>query len=81
MRWYQYIDMATPAEALYQFIIKSIEAELVGKLNFFAKYDRTKKAIQEISELSNRLIVFCFQLCLQNNGSLSAKKRATLLTF
>lgn len=73
--WYQYINMTAQAEALYDFINKTIEVELVEELNFLANYDSAKKAIQNIIDMPARLIDLFIQLCLQNNGELSAKKR------
>ncbi len=34
--WYQYIDMTAQTEALYDFVNKTIEEELVEELNFLA---------------------------------------------
>lgn len=79
--WYQYMDMTPQSEALYEFIQKTIEEELVEELNFLANYDNTKKAIQDIIDMPDRLIDLFIQLCLQNNGSLSARKRATHFDF
>ena len=79
--WYQYMDMTAQAEALSEFVIRIIEEELVEELSFLANYDKTKKAIQEIIDMPDRLIDLFIQLCLQNNGSLSAKKRASLFDF
>jgi Fic family protein len=75
--WYQYMDMTPQAEALYEFITKTIEEELVAELTFLANYDHTRKEIQDIIDMPDRLIDLFIQLCLQNNGNLSAGKRAT----
>ena len=74
-RLYRYIDMTAQAEALYDFIELTVEHELVEELDFLAKYDRTKQAIQAIVDMPDRLIDLFIQLCLQNNGRLSARKR------
>jgi Fic family protein len=79
--WYQCIDMTTQAEALYLFINRTIEEELVEELGFLAKYDKTKKTIQEILDMPDRLIDLFIHLCLQNNGTLSAKKQSTHFDF
>ncbi len=79
--WYQYIDLTVQAEALYDFVNKTIEEELVEELSFLANYDNTKKAIQDIIDMPDRLIDLFIQLCLQNNGSLSAKKKSTHFNF
>lgn len=79
--WYQYMDMTAQAEALYGFVNKTIEEELVEELRFLANYDHTKKAIQDIIDMPDRLIDLFIQLCLQNNGSLSSRKRSVHFDF
>ncbi len=79
--WYRYIDMTTQAEALYEFVNKTIEEELVEELNFLANYENSKKAIQHIIDMPDRLVDLFIQLCLQNNGSLSARKRSAYFDF
>jgi len=69
--------MTPQAEALFRFIERTIDAELVEELAFLANYDRTKKAIQEIVDMSDRQIDLFIRVCLQNNGRLSARKRAS----
>ncbi|RKZ13147.1 cell filamentation protein Fic [bacterium] len=77
LRWYAYIDMTTQAEALYKFIEQTIDTELVEELAFLAKYDETKKAIQDIVDMPDRKIDLFIRFCLQNNGRLSASKRSS----
>ena len=79
--WYQYMDMTDQAEALYEFVTKTVEEELVDELSFLVTYDKTKKAIQDIIDMPDRLIDLFIQLCLQNNGRLSAKKRSVHFAF
>lgn len=80
-RLYMYIDMTAQAEALYDFVKFTIEYELVEELDFLANYDRTKQAIQEIVDMPDRLIDLFIQLCLQNNGPLSARQRESHFGF
>jgi len=80
-RLYRYIDMAAQAEALYDFVNLTIEHELVEELDFLASYDKTKQAVQEIVDMPDRLIDLFIQLCLQNNGRLSAKMREAHFEF
>lgn len=74
-RLYRYIDMTAQAEALYAFVELTIEHELVEELDFLTNYDKTKEAIQHIVDMPDRMIDLFIQLCLQNNGRLSATKR------
>ena len=78
---YRYIDMTPQAEALYHFIAQTIDTELASELEFLANYDKTKKAIQEIVDMPDRRIDLFIRFCLQNNGRLSAGKRASHFSF
>jgi Fic family protein len=75
--WYRYIDMTAQTEALYRFIERTIETELVEELAFLANYDKAKHAIQEIVDMPDRQIDLFIRFCLQNHGRLSARKRAS----
>lgn len=76
-RWYAYIDMTTQAEALYGFVEHTVDTELVEELSFLASYDETKKSIQGIVDMPDREIDLFIRFCLQNNGRLSSRKRAS----
>ncbi len=79
--WYRYIDMTPQAEALFRFIDQTIDTELASELAFLANYDKTKKAIQEIVDMPDRQIDLFIRFCLQNNGRLSGRKRASHFDF
>lgn len=79
--WYRNMDMSTQAEALYGFVSKTIEEELVDELEFLVHYDTTRKAIQNILDLPDRLMDLFIQLCLQNNGRLSVRKKTAHFDF
>ncbi|MCH7791748.1 MAG: Fic family protein [Planctomycetes bacterium] len=79
--WYRYIDMTAPTEALYRFIERTIDADLVEELTFLANYDVTKRTIQEIVDMPDRQIDLLIRFCLQNRGRLSARKRASHFAF
>jgi len=80
-RWYRYADMTPQVEWLFKFIERTNETALVEELTFLANYDRAKKAIQEIVDMPDRQIDLFIRVCLQNAGSLSARKRASLFDF
>ena len=80
-RWYRYIDMTPQVEALFRFIEQTVDTELVEELDFLANYDQTKKAIQEIVDMPDRQVDLFIRFCLQNNGRLSARKRASRFDF
>lgn len=77
---YRYIDMTAQAEALFHFIQQVVEVDLVAELRFLQNYDTTKKALQAIVDMPDRLIDLFIRLCLQNGGSLSAAKRASFFS-
>jgi hypothetical protein len=77
-RHYRYIDMTVQAEALFGFIERVIGTDLVAELMFLRNYDATKKALQEIVDMPDRMIDLFIRLCLQNKGVLSAAKRRSL---
>lgn len=79
--WYRYIDMTPQTEALFRFIDQTIDTELASELAFLANYDKTKKAIQEIVDMPDQQIDLFIRFCLQNNGRLSAPKRASHFNF
>ncbi|MFH1313709.1 MAG: Fic family protein [Candidatus Eisenbacteria bacterium] len=75
--WYRYIDITPQAEALFGFIEQTIDTDLPNELGFLVNYDRTKRAIQEIVDMPDRQLDLFIRLCLQNNGRLSERKRAS----
>lgn len=75
--WYRYMDMTPQTEALFAFIEKTIDTELADELAFLANYDRTKAALQAIVDMPDRQIDLFIRFCLQNQGRLSATKRAS----
>jgi hypothetical protein len=79
--WYRYMDMTSHAEALFHFIQQTIQTELTSELAFLANYDKTKRAIQEIVDMPDRLIDLFIRFCLQNNGRLSSRKRTIRFNF
>jgi hypothetical protein len=79
--WYRYIDMTPQTEALFAFIEQTIDTVLVEELTFLANYDESKQAIQRIVDMPDRQIDIFIRFCLQNNGRLSARKRASRFDF
>lgn len=73
--------MTSQAEELFRFIEQAIETELTWELASLANYDETKKAIQEIVDIPDRQLDLFIRICQQNNGWLSAQKRARHFEF
>ena len=76
--FYRFIDLTTQAEALFAFIRETIEVELVEELRFLVKYDKTKRAIQEVVDMPDRMIDLFIRCYFQNHGKLSTRKREDL---
>jgi len=72
---YRYIDMTTQTEALFLFVERVIETDLVQELDFLRNYDTAKSALQAIVDMPDRLIDLFIRLCVQNKGVLSTAKR------
>lgn len=79
--WYRYIDMTPQAEALFRFIERAIDTELVDELDFLKNYDEAKSSIKEIVDMPDRQIDLFIRFCLQNNGRLSRRKHASHFDF
>ena len=75
--WYRYPDMTAQAEALFRFLDRTIDTELAEELTFLTRYDAARRAIQEIVDMPDRQIDLFIRSCGQNNGRLSARKRAS----
>lgn len=75
--WYRYIDMTPQAEALFAFIEKTIDTELIEELTFLTNYDDARNALQCIVDMPDRLISLFIKLCVQNSGHLSRSKRSS----
>ena len=72
---YRYIDMTAQTEALFLFVERVIETDLVQELDFLRNYDTAKSALQAIVDMPDRLIDLFIRFCMQNKGVLSAAKR------
>jgi hypothetical protein len=73
--WSRFPDLTRQAEALFQFVSLAIERELPEELAFLQGYDRTRGLMQEVVDLPGPLLDLFIRLCLQNGGTLSARKR------
>ena len=79
--WYRFIDMTPQAEALFGFVERTIDHELVSELSFLSSYEAARAGIRELVDLPDRLLDLFIRFCLQNQGRLSAAKRASHFAF
>ncbi|MEI7657580.1 MAG: Fic family protein [Phycisphaerae bacterium] len=73
--WYRFPDLTRQAEALFHLVSLTIERELPEELAFLQGYDRTRGLMQEVVDLPGPLLDLFIRLCVQNGGTLSARKR------
>ncbi len=65
----------TQTEALFTFVERVIETDLVQELDFLRDYDKARIALQSIVDMPDRLIDLFIRICAQNKGVLSDAKR------
>jgi len=75
--FYGYFDATPLVEFLYAKIAETIRVDLKEELGFVAVFDAAFEAVRTIVDMPDRRASLLIQLCMQNNGKLSAKKRAT----
>lgn len=73
--YYQYIDFTRMAEYLFSCIEEAIEHHLVDEIQFLARYDQAKAAIQEVIDMPDKQIDLFIKFVIQNNGKLAVSKR------
>ncbi len=73
--FYRYIDCTRITRITIDFIRETIENELPGELRYLMKYDEIRNKMREIVELPNRVADLFVNLCRQNGGRLSSRKR------
>ncbi len=73
--YYQYIDFTVMAKYLFACIEEAIYNHIEREIIFLAKYDKAKKAIQEIVDMPDNQIDLLIKFVFQNNGNLSSNKR------
>lgn len=72
---YRYFDATPQAEFLLDCVAETIAKDLPEEVDFLARYDRAKEAIQDIVEMPDRLTDLAFRFLHQNNGVFSARAR------
>ena len=79
--FYQYLDLTDQVETVSDFVLKTIDEELVTELEFLHAYDQARREILSILDMPNRTVDLLIQVCLSNQGMLSARKRASHFDF
>lgn len=79
--FYQYVDLTYQAETIVDFVFKTIDEELIAELEFLRAYDQARRGVLSVLDMPNRTADLLIQVCLNNQGVLSARKRASHFDF
>jgi hypothetical protein len=72
---YRFLDVTPMAEALTQWVEQTVKVEFRAELDFVVRFRETRRALEAIVELPDRLTNLFIRLCLTNAGRLSDTKR------
>jgi Fic family protein len=72
---YRYFDATAHAEYLYDRVSDTVHRDLKEELGFVAVFDQSFSAVRDIVDMPDRRASLLIQLCMQNQGRLSAAKR------
>ncbi|MHB8545122.1 MAG: Fic family protein [Leptospirales bacterium] len=75
---YRFFDATPMTEYLFKVIEKTIEVDIPKELDFIGKYDKMKKAMQDLVDMPDKKIDLFIQMCRQNDGILSDSKKEKL---
>ncbi len=73
---YRYFDATRQAEYLAGCIERTIRLALPNELRYLKQFDEAKRRIADLADMPDRLSSLFIQFCTQNDGRLSAGKRA-----
>ena len=73
---YSYFDATRQAEYLADRIEHTIHFAMPAELRYLEQFDDAKRRIAAIADLPDRLAGLLIQFCMQNGGTVSARKRA-----
>jgi hypothetical protein len=72
---YRFFDATPMAEALARWVDQTVKVEFRAELDFVVRFRETRRALEAVAELPDRLMNLLIKLCLNNGGKLSAAKR------
>ncbi len=73
--FYRYIDCTELTRITIDFIRDTIDTELPRELRFLVRHDEIRRRMRDIVELPDRHADLFVNLCRQNGGRLSGRKR------
>jgi hypothetical protein len=72
---YRYADATEQAEFIYKCVEQFVTHRLPQELEYLSAFDEAKRIIDEEHDMPDKDLTLLVNLCVQNNGSLSKKKR------
>jgi hypothetical protein len=72
---YRYLDATPMAEALARWVEQTVKVEFRAELDFVVRLRETRRALEAVAELPDRLMNLFIKVCLNNAGRLSPSKR------
>lgn len=75
LSYYKYIDYTKMAEYLFSCIDKTMHEHFEKELEFLIKYDQTKREIQGVIDMPDKLIDLFIKFAMQNHGNIGQQKR------
>lgn len=73
---YRYFDATRQAEYLTDCIERTVRFALPNELDYLHRFDDAKRRVADVADLPDRLASLLIQFCVQNQGTVSARKRA-----
>ena len=75
LNYYKYIDYTKMAEYLFECIDNTMHEHFEKEIEFLLNYDKTKREIQAVIDMPDRLIDLFIKFAIQNHGILGQQKR------
>jgi hypothetical protein len=72
---YRYADATEQAEFIYKCIEQFVTYRLPKELEYLSAFDEARRIIDDAHDMPDKDLTLLVNLCVQNNGSLSKKKR------
>ena len=73
---YSYFDATRQAEYLADRIEHTIQFAVPAELLYLHRFDDAKRRVAAVADMPDRLATLLIQFCIQNGGTVSARKRA-----
>jgi hypothetical protein len=72
---YRYPDLTPQCEAVFEWLSRALEEDLVQELEYLRAFDEIRQRIRDVIEMPDRKERLFIRLCLENRGRLPKRKR------